>query len=134
MPHPTTPDPQALARQRAQLIMQVRSGVLTAEAAARLGDALPNCFFAAGLVIPNDVPPEMIAIKTTEAMHYRRVALKTMQAEGMDDEAIARTSVGRGFEGAVPRDLQEERMGPGEGEDRLERAFRKRPPGFCSTA
>ncbi len=36
-------------------------------------------------------------VKTTEAMHYRRVALKTMQAEGMDDEAIARTSVGRGF-------------------------------------
>ncbi|MBS1117310.1 MAG: hypothetical protein H6Q87_1694 [candidate division NC10 bacterium] len=28
-------DPQALARQRAQLIMQVRSGILTAEAAAR---------------------------------------------------------------------------------------------------
>ncbi len=28
-------DPQALARQRAQLIMQVRSGLLTAEAAAR---------------------------------------------------------------------------------------------------
>lgn len=36
-------------------------------------------------------------VKTTEAMHYRRVALRTMQAEGMDDEAIARTSVGRGF-------------------------------------
>jgi len=35
MSHPTTPDPQALARQRAQLIMQVRSGVVTAEAAAR---------------------------------------------------------------------------------------------------
>ncbi len=35
MPHPMAPDPQALARQRAQLIMQVRSGVLTAEAAAR---------------------------------------------------------------------------------------------------
>src|SRR5512139_2685847 len=35
MPPPTTPDPQALARQRAQLIMQVRSGVLMAEAAAR---------------------------------------------------------------------------------------------------
>ena len=31
----TSPDQQALARQRAQLIMQVRSGVLTAEAAAR---------------------------------------------------------------------------------------------------
>ncbi len=30
-----TPDPQALPRQRAQLIMQVRSGVVTAEAAAR---------------------------------------------------------------------------------------------------
>ncbi len=30
-----SPHPQALARQRAQLIMQVRSGVLTAEAAAR---------------------------------------------------------------------------------------------------
>ncbi len=38
------------------------------EAAARLGDALPNCYFAAGLVIPNDVPPEMIPLKTTEAM------------------------------------------------------------------
>lgn len=36
-------------------------------------------------------------IKTTEAMHYRRVAIRTMQAEGMDDEAIAKTSVGRGF-------------------------------------
>ena len=35
MSHPTTPDPQALARQRAQLIMQVRSGMVTAEAAAR---------------------------------------------------------------------------------------------------
>ena len=30
-----SPDQHALARQRAQLIMQVRSGVLTAEAAAR---------------------------------------------------------------------------------------------------
>ena len=30
-----SPDQQALARQRAQLIMQVRSGLLTAEAAAR---------------------------------------------------------------------------------------------------
>lgn len=29
------PDPQALPRQRAQLIMQVRSGVVTADAAAR---------------------------------------------------------------------------------------------------
>jgi radical SAM protein len=36
-------------------------------------------------------------VKTTEAMHYRRVAIRAMQAEGMDDEAIAKTSVGRGF-------------------------------------
>ena len=36
MSDPTaSPDQQALARQRAQLIMQVRSGVVTAEAASR---------------------------------------------------------------------------------------------------
>ena len=34
MPDPS-PDPQALPRHRAQLIMQVRSGMLTADAAAR---------------------------------------------------------------------------------------------------
>jgi radical SAM protein len=37
------------------------------------------------------------AIKTTEATHYRRVAIHAMKAEGMDDESIAATSVGRGF-------------------------------------
>jgi AdoMet-dependent heme synthase len=36
-------------------------------------------------------------VKTTEAMHYRRIAIKRMKAEGLDDAAIARTSVGRGF-------------------------------------
>jgi radical SAM protein len=36
-------------------------------------------------------------VKTTEATHYRRVAIRQMRAEGMDDEAIAKTSVGRGF-------------------------------------
>ena len=36
-------------------------------------------------------------IKTTEAMHYRRVAVRAMTAAGMDPEAIGRTSVGRGF-------------------------------------
>ncbi len=36
-------------------------------------------------------------VKTTEAMHYRRVAIEVMKSEGMDDEAIARTPVGRGF-------------------------------------
>ncbi len=37
------------------------------------------------------------AIKTTEATHYRRVAVRRMQAEGLDEAAIAATSVGRGF-------------------------------------
>lgn len=36
-------------------------------------------------------------IKTTEATHYRRVAIRRMVAEGMDEAAIAATSVGRGF-------------------------------------
>ncbi len=36
-------------------------------------------------------------VKTTEATHYRRLAIKTWHAAGMDDEAIAKTSVGRGF-------------------------------------
>jgi radical SAM protein len=37
------------------------------------------------------------AIKTTEATHYRRVAVKRLRAAGLDDAAIARTPVGRGF-------------------------------------
>ncbi len=37
------------------------------------------------------------AIKTTEATHYRRVAIKRMTSDGMDEAAIAATSVGRGF-------------------------------------
>lgn len=36
-------------------------------------------------------------IKTTEAMHYRRVALRRMEAAGRDPAAIAKTPVGRGF-------------------------------------
>ncbi len=36
-------------------------------------------------------------VKTTEATHYRRVAIRAMEAEGMSDDEIARTSVGRGF-------------------------------------
>ena len=36
-------------------------------------------------------------IKTTEATHYRRVAIRAMEADGMADEEIVRTSVGRGF-------------------------------------
>ncbi len=36
-------------------------------------------------------------IKTTEAMHYRRVAVRRMEAAGLDRSAIAKTPVGRGF-------------------------------------
>jgi len=36
-------------------------------------------------------------IKTTEATHYRRLAIKAMQAGGMDADTILKTSVGRGF-------------------------------------
>lgn len=37
------------------------------EAAARLGDALGNCSYAASLVVPNEVPSEMLAIRIAEA-------------------------------------------------------------------
>lgn len=36
-------------------------------------------------------------VKTTEAMHFRRVAVRHMEAAGLDAAAIARTPVGRGF-------------------------------------
>jgi radical SAM protein len=36
-------------------------------------------------------------IKTTEATHYRRIAGTLMRAEGMSDEEIAHSAVGRGF-------------------------------------
>jgi radical SAM protein len=36
-------------------------------------------------------------VKTTEATHYRRLAIRAMEADGLDAEEIARTSVGRGF-------------------------------------
>jgi radical SAM protein len=36
-------------------------------------------------------------VKTTEATHYRRIAIKAMKVEGMSDDQIAKTSVGRGF-------------------------------------
>ena len=37
------------------------------------------------------------AIKTTEAMHFRRVALRQLERAGLDAAAIARTPLGRGF-------------------------------------
>ncbi len=36
-------------------------------------------------------------VKTTEATHYRRIAIRTMHDRGMTDEEIAQTSIGRGF-------------------------------------
>lgn len=36
-------------------------------------------------------------VKTTEAMHYRRVAIRRMEAAGVARAAIAKTPVGRGF-------------------------------------
>lgn len=36
-------------------------------------------------------------IKTTEATHYRRVAIRRMIKAGLDEAAVAATSVGRGF-------------------------------------
>ena len=37
------------------------------------------------------------AIKATEAPHFRRVASVRMRAEGLDEAAIPRTAIGRGF-------------------------------------
>jgi radical SAM protein len=37
------------------------------------------------------------AIKTTEAMHYRRVAIRRFLRDGLDEAAIRRTPTGRGF-------------------------------------
>jgi radical SAM protein with 4Fe4S-binding SPASM domain len=36
-------------------------------------------------------------VKTTEATHYRRIAITRMRAQGLDEAAIAASSVGRGF-------------------------------------
>lgn len=45
-----------------------------------------------------DLEPRVpFQIKTTEAMHYRRVAVRRMEAAGLDGAAIAKTPVGRGF-------------------------------------
>ncbi len=42
-------------------------------------------------------PTSPFPIKTTEAMHYRRVALRRMLGAGLDREAIERSPIGRGF-------------------------------------
>ena len=54
------------------------------------GERLNNWLYDLSKVAP-------FQIKTTEAMHYRRVAIRRMRAEGMTDAEIFETSVGRGF-------------------------------------
>lgn len=44
--------------------------------------------------LADDAP---FAIKTTEAMHYRRVALRRRRRAGIDEATIARSPLGRGF-------------------------------------
>jgi radical SAM protein len=36
-------------------------------------------------------------VKTTEATHYRRIAIRTMESRGLSKDEIAATSIGRGF-------------------------------------
>ena len=43
------------------------------------------------------IPAAPFAIKTTEAPHFRRVALGRMRAAGLDGAAIRRSNIGRGF-------------------------------------
>ncbi len=43
------------------------------------------------------VPSSPFAIKTTEAMHFRRVAVQRMRAAGMTWDEMQRTPIGRGF-------------------------------------
>ncbi len=54
------------------------------EAAAKLGDALDNCCYASSLVVPNEVPPEMLAIKTAEVVVKNSVKAVTGYAPNPD--------------------------------------------------
>jgi len=56
------------------------------EAAATLGDALGNCCYAAGLVVPNEIPSEILAIKITEAMVKNSV--KALTGYAPNPEAV----------------------------------------------
>jgi len=56
------------------------------EAAARLGDALENNHFASHLVIANDVPPEMVELRTMEAA--LRNSAKAMAHHATSAEAV----------------------------------------------
>ncbi len=56
------------------------------EMAACLGDALENCRFAAGLVEPTDVPPQMTGIKSVEAM--MRNSVKPISSHAFDRQTV----------------------------------------------
>ncbi len=71
-------------------LISVGRGSALREVSPAESERLNRWLFNLSLVAP-------FQVKTTEAMHYRRVAIRAMRADGMDDDAIARTSVGRGF-------------------------------------
>ena len=65
--------------------------------AGRASGNRPRRLRAAEPLALRDLQDPPFAIKTTEATHFRRVAIRRMLAEGMSDDEIAATSVGRGF-------------------------------------
>ena len=56
------------------------------EMAVRLGDALENCWFAANIVEPTDMPPEMTSIKTAEAA--LRNSVKTVSTHAFNGPTV----------------------------------------------
>jgi AdoMet-dependent heme synthase len=71
-------------------LILIGRGTMLREVSPAEGERLSHWLYG----LSKDAP---FQIKTTEAHHYRRVAIKRMQAEGLTDEEIFRTSVGRGF-------------------------------------
>lgn len=71
-------------------LISVGRGTGLNEITARESERLNDWLFEISRVAP-------FQIKTTEATHYRRLAIKRMHNEGLTDPDIATTSVGRGF-------------------------------------
>lgn len=71
-------------------LISVGRGTALREISPAESERLNQWLYERSLVAP-------FQVKTTEATHYRRVAIRAMEAAGLDDDAIARTSVGRGF-------------------------------------
>jgi radical SAM protein with 4Fe4S-binding SPASM domain len=71
-------------------VISVGRGTALREVSPVQGERLNHWLYG----LSKDAP---FQIKTTEAMHYRRVAIRRMKAEGMANEEIFATSVGRGF-------------------------------------